>query len=239
MACTGRRAVRETSSLDGAPIVRRRRSRVLGLPAALVVAIAGFDVGRLGANCARCHRAARIPDAAGPADDLHRHGRRNDAAAGCRAAAREDPRARADRDRATSRERRPRPRRLPQQPAERRARQRVAGQPVSARRQLPRVHRFPAARHAAGTLRLHGRRAAEPAVRRGRELGSDPAHRDLVEHAHAGLQSAVRLEHARRRPLDSNEGRPHAPEAPPFKPSTAATCAGRSSSSTAATGHRA
>ena len=73
-------------------------------------------------------------------------------------------------------ERRARPLRLPEPPLQRRLRQRDAGQPVSAGSQLPRLHRVAAARHAAGAVDLHGRRAAEPAVRRRRQLGSDSPH---------------------------------------------------------------
>ena len=62
--------------------------------------------------------------------------------------------------------------------ARRRLRQRDPGQSVSARHQLSRLHRVAAARHAAGPLGLHGRRAPQPAVRRRRELGSDSARRD-------------------------------------------------------------
>ena len=117
--------------------------------------------------------------------------------------------------------------RLPEPPPERRARQRDAEQPVSARRQLSRLHRVAAARHAAGPVGLHGRRPPQSAVRRRRELGSDSAHRDRVDDADAGIESAVRAEHARRRAVDSDQGRPFDTRAPRCRRLTAATCGAR------------
>ena len=67
--------------------------------------------------------------------------------------------------------------RLPESPVRQRSRERDAGQPVPAGRELSRLYRFAAARHAAGPVDLPGRRAPEPAVRRRRELGPDSAER--------------------------------------------------------------
>ena len=102
-------------------------------------------------------------------------------------------------DRRRSRqERGARPGRLRQPPAAGRARQRDAGQSVSARRQLSRLHGVAAARHAAGAVGLHGRRAAESAVRRRRELGPDSADGDRLHGVDAGVEPDVRPQHARR-----------------------------------------
>ena len=61
-----------------------------------------------------------------------------------------------------------------------------------------------------------------------------PAHRHRLDHADAGIESAVRPEHARRRAVDSDQGRPSHAGRRPCRRSTAATRAGPSSSSTAA-----
>ena len=90
-------------------------------------------------------------------------------------------------------------------------RQRDAGQSLSAGRELSRLHRVAAAGHAAGPVGLHGRRTAEPAVRRRGELGSDSAHGDRIDDADAGIESAVRTQHARRRAVDSDQGRSQQP----------------------------
>ena len=113
------------------------------------------------------------------------------------------------------------------------SRQRDPEQSVPAGRELSRLHGLAAARHAAGTLGLHGRRAPQPAVRRRRELGFDPAHRDLVARADARLESAVRAQHPRRRAVDPDQGRRPRPGHARFRRSTAATRDAPSSSSTA------
>ena len=55
-----------------------------------------------------------------------------------------------------------------------------------------------------------------------------------IDDADAGIESAVRPEHARRRAVDPDQGRPATAGHHASRRSTAATCAGRSSSSTAA-----
>ena len=110
--------------------------------------------------------------------DVRGHGHRHDAAARRRGAADAGARPGADRDGPRHRpQRRARRLGLPQPPDERRVRQRRPEQSVPARRELPRLHRIAAARHAAGAVGLPRRRPAEPAVRRGRQLGPDPADR--------------------------------------------------------------
>ena len=59
-----------------------------------------------------------------------------------------------------------------------------------------------------GHLGLHGRRPAEPAVRRYRGLGPDSQDRHLGSRADAGIESAVRAQHPGRRDLDRDQGRP-------------------------------
>ena len=92
-----------------------------------------------------------------------------------------------------------------------RLRQRDPGQPVPARRQLPRLHRVAAARHAAGAVGLHGRRAPQPALRRRRQLGPDSAGGHLDHSLDARVEPAVRAQHARRRAVDPDQGRLHQP----------------------------
>ena len=72
----------------------------------------------------------------------------------------------------------------------------IAGEPVSARCEFPRLHGFSPARNAGRHFGLSGRRAAESAVRRRGELGSDPQERDLRDYADAGIGPFVRAEHA-------------------------------------------
>ena len=62
---------------------------------------------------------------------------------------------------------------------ERRVSQRNAGEPVPARREFPRLHRFSAARNARRHLGLSGWRAAKSAVWRRGELGPDSQECDL------------------------------------------------------------
>ena len=106
---------------------------------------------------------------------------------------------------------------------ERRLPQRGPEQSVPGRRELSRLHRVAAARHAAGPLGLHGRRPPQSAVRRSRELGSDPAPGDRDRDADAGIESAVRPEHARRRDRAADEDRTRAAAARRCRPPTAAT----------------
>ena len=87
----------------------------------------------------------------------------------------------------------------------------IQGNPVSSRYELSRLHGVAAARHTAGSIGLHGRRQTQSAVRRRGELGSDSRARDRIDGADAGIESAVRSEHARRRTLDPDQGRPHDP----------------------------
>ena len=87
----------------------------------------------------------------------------------------------------------------------------MQGNPFQTGSQLSRLHGVAAAGHAAGAVGLHGRRSAEPAVRRRRELGSDSAHGDRIDDADARIESAVRAQHARRRAVDSDQGRSHQP----------------------------
>ena len=94
----------------------------------------------------------------------------------------------------------------------------------------------PRARHAAGLVDLHGRRAAQSAVWRRRELGSHSPPGDRVDDADAGLESSVRSQHARRRAVDSDEGWPQLSRHDDARDLTAATCGAPWSSSTAAAG---
>ena len=92
---------------------------------------------------------------------------------------------------------------------ERQQRRRSTRRPatVPARRELSRLHGVAAARHAAGAVRLPGRRAHQRSVRRRRQLGPAAEERRRVDAAPAGLESGVRAEHAGRRADDPHEGR--------------------------------
>ena len=83
----------------------------------------------------------------------------------------------------------------------------VQNNPLPAGRELSGLHRFAPSRHTAGAVGLHGRRATESALRRSGQLGSDSSHGDLLRRAHARVESAVRSQHARRRPVDPDQGR--------------------------------
>ncbi len=129
---------------------------------------------------------------------LQHHGGGQHAAARKRSADRSDRRSRPDRHQAGD------PRlgcarrlRFHEPAAECRPPQRNPGQPVSGRRELSRLHGVATARHAAGPLGVSGRRACQPAVRRHRQLGSHSASGDLVRRVDAGIESAVRTQHAR------------------------------------------
>ncbi len=170
----------------------------------------------------RAHRGAAVlrsdrPRARGRrrerrADDVAgRQRRRHDAAARARTA--EGPRAGTGADRDGRRHRAKRSafaRRLHEPASRQRPCERDPGQPASARRQLPRLHGVAAARHAAGTVGLRRRHPHQPAVRRHRQLGPAAANGDRLDGADAGLQSAVRAQHARRRARGPDQGRLHA-----------------------------
>ena len=175
---------------------------------ALVAHSSDLNAQNISADCARIpeHPAAAARSAAGVRDDGD--GDRGGAAPGPRSAARKIPApvqtASGPGPRA---QRRARSLGLPDAPLQRRLRQRDSEQPVSARHQLSRLHGVAAPRHAAGLSSVHGRRPPQPAVRRRRQLGSDPASRHLVDDGDARVQSAVRAQHARRRARDPDEGR--------------------------------
>ena len=98
--------------------------------------------------------------------------------------------------------------RLPGEERRQRRYQRRAGQSVADRHQLSRLHRLAAARHAAGFVGVHGRRAHQRALRRCRQLGSDSAGRDPDDADHPRLESDFRPEHARRRGRGDDQERP-------------------------------
>ena len=77
-----------------------------------------------------------------------------------------------------------------------RERQRDPGQPVPARRELSRLLGLAAAGHAAGAVGVSRRRARQRGLRRRRQLGPAAAGRDRRPDADAGLEPAVRTEHA-------------------------------------------
>ena len=77
-----------------------------------------------------------------------------------------------------------------------RERQRDPGQPVPARRELPRLLGLAVAGHAAGAVGVSRRRARQRGLRRRHQLGPAAAGRDRRPDADAGLEPAVRPEHA-------------------------------------------
>ncbi len=98
--------------------------------------------------------------------------------------------------------------RLPRPQHRQRERQRGAGQPVPARRELPRVHGIAAVGCTAGLVGVPGRGARKRSVRRRGELGSDSARRHFHHDPHPGIQPGVRSEHAGRRAVGEHEERP-------------------------------
>ena len=78
---------------------------------------------------------------------------------------------------------------------------------LSARRELPRLHRVGAARNAAGPVGVPGWRAHQRSVRRRRQLGPAAEERRRVDAAAARIQSRLRAQHAGRRADDQHEGR--------------------------------
>ena len=196
--------------------------------------------GRAGADTAV--RSACRTDSGGAAavtvSHLHRHRDRGGATAWCQSADWENPVAGADRHRRRDRaERRAGSGGFPEPPPDRRIRERHPEQPVSARHQLSRLHRLAAPRDAARPVGLHGRCPPQPAVRRGRELGPDSSDGDRDDDADAGIESAVRPEHAGGSAGDSNQERPARRRGRPSRRSTAPTRDAQSNSSTAARDH--
>ena len=237
MVCAGQRAVREPSILDGAPIVRRRRSRVLGLPAALVVAIVGSTsvAWAQAAPVAPCRRDPRRRRSRRPPSPSRWSKRRRCRVWSCHS-------------RKSRRRSRPRPtatsiasgaldlsdflnRRLNGVHVNE-----VQGNPFQ-----PDVnYRGYTASPLLGTpqglsVYMDGVRLNQPF---GEVVSWDliPADRHRLDDADAGVESAVRAEHARRRAVDPDQERPVDAGHDRARRSTAAMRAGPSSSSTAAGG---
>ena len=103
------------------------------------------------------------------------------------------------------------PRRFPEPPARRCQSQRDPGESVSGRPELSRLHCFAAPGNAAGAVIVYGWRAAEPTLRRRRELGSGPAIRDLGAFGDAGFRSCVWAQHAWWGDIHADQGRPARP----------------------------
>ena len=90
-----------------------------------------------------------------------------------------------------------------------RERQRQPGpaEPAAARPAIPRLPRVAAAGRAARDVGVHRRRPAERTVRRHAELGPDPDGGGAVREPDAGVEPALRAEHAGRRAVAGDEDR--------------------------------
>ncbi len=88
-------------------------------------------------------------------------------------------------------------------------RQRNAGNPFQPDVNYRGYTASPSARHAGRYFGVRGRRAAESAVRRRGELGSDPEGRDFGNDTDSRIGSAIRTEHAGRSNLGDHQERPH------------------------------
>ncbi len=108
------------------------------------------------------------------------------------------------------------------------------GNPFQQSLEFPRLCRLAAARHAAGHVRVPGRRAHQRGVRRCRQLGPAPAVGDFERAADTRVGAGVRPQHAGRRARDLHEERRAISRWRRSKLPAARSAGARSNSSTAA-----